>query len=355
MNFSVLPPEVNSVRMFAVTGPGPIRSAAAAWDGLANELGSAANLFGSAISGLASESWQGPASAAIAGAAAPYAGWLTAAASRAGRAAAQAKAAVMAFEAARAATVHPARVAANRIRLVSLIASNLLGQNTPAIAAAEAQYEQMWAQDVAALVGYQGGASAVAAQLASWHQWLQQLPHLLLRPDASPGDPDVGASTDKVLPLENRAGSDICIALTGDNHRAFGAPSSGTGNFVFANSRFFHTGVGRSDLLSTRFGNSGTATTGLANSGFHHVGAFNARTQNTGSFNAGGFNFDAGGFGLKADRFSRGMFIAGQIDMALGNSGDVNAGSGSLGSLGPGSSRFADTSSNGSATKTAAR
>ncbi|PHO48275.1 hypothetical protein B6F22_17085, partial [Mycobacterium tuberculosis variant bovis] len=42
------------------------------------------------------------------------------------------------------------------------------------IAAAEAMYEQMWAADVAAMVGYHGGASAAAAQLSSWSIGLQQ-------------------------------------------------------------------------------------------------------------------------------------------------------------------------------------
>jgi PPE-repeat protein len=164
--------------MFAGAGPAPMLTTAATWDGLATELGLAASLFDSVIAQLATESWQGPAAAAMAGAAAPYAGWLIIAAARAGCAAAQAKAAVTAFGAARAASVHPAMVAANRTRLVSLVASNLLGQNTPAIATAEAQYDHMWAQDVAALVGYHGRASAVAVQLASWHQWLQHLPSL---------------------------------------------------------------------------------------------------------------------------------------------------------------------------------
>jgi len=34
------------------------------------------------------------------------------------------------------------------------IATNILGQNTPAIAATEAQYMEMWAQDAAAMYGY---------------------------------------------------------------------------------------------------------------------------------------------------------------------------------------------------------
>jgi PPE-repeat protein len=170
MNFSVLPPEVNSARMYVGAGSGPMLAAAAAWDGLAGELGSAGASFGSVTSGLTAGSWQGAASAAMAAVAARYVGFLNSAATQAGGAAAQAKAAAAAFEAARAATVHPAMVAANRTQLVSLVTSNLFGQNAPAIAATEANYEQMWAQDVAAMAGYHAGASAAAAQLAPWQQ-----------------------------------------------------------------------------------------------------------------------------------------------------------------------------------------
>jgi PPE-repeat protein len=44
------------------------------------------------------------------------------------------------------------------------VATNIVGQNTPAIAATEAQYAQMWAQDAAAMYGY-AGASAAATTL----------------------------------------------------------------------------------------------------------------------------------------------------------------------------------------------
>ncbi|MFV3933430.1 PPE domain-containing protein, partial [Mycobacterium tuberculosis] len=79
-------------------------AAAAAWDGLAAELGLAAESFGLVTSGLAGgsgQAWQGAAAMVVA--AAPYAGWLAAAAARAGGAAVQAKAVAGAFEAARAA------------------------------------------------------------------------------------------------------------------------------------------------------------------------------------------------------------------------------------------------------------
>lgn len=176
MSFLTSSPELNSAQMYSGAGSGPMLAAAAAWEGLAGELGSAAESFSWVTSGLVDSSWQGPASVAMATAAAPYAQWLSAAASQAGGVAAQVKAVVSAFEAARAAVVHPLAVVANRDELVSLVVSNLFGFNAPAIAEKEAEYEQMWAQDVAAMVGYHGGASAAAAQLMPWQQALQSLP-----------------------------------------------------------------------------------------------------------------------------------------------------------------------------------
>ncbi len=65
MNFMVLPPETNSAAMYSGAGSGPMLEAAAAWDGLASELGSAASSFNSVTSGLVEQAWQGPASAAM--------------------------------------------------------------------------------------------------------------------------------------------------------------------------------------------------------------------------------------------------------------------------------------------------
>ncbi|EUA76427.1 PPE family protein [Mycobacterium xenopi 4042] len=58
----------------------------------------------------------------------------------------------------------PPVIAANRAQLAMLVSTNFLGQNTPAIAANEAQYAEMWAQDAAAMYGY-AASSAAAAQL----------------------------------------------------------------------------------------------------------------------------------------------------------------------------------------------
>jgi PPE-repeat protein len=64
-------------------------------------------------------------------------------------------------------TVPPPVIAANRVLLMTLIATNFFGQNTPAIAATEAQYMEMWAQDAAAMYGY-AASSALATQLAQF-------------------------------------------------------------------------------------------------------------------------------------------------------------------------------------------
>ncbi|MDT5046405.1 MAG: hypothetical protein QOJ56_3109 [Mycobacterium sp.] len=162
MDFAMLPPEVNSGRIYAGPGSGPMLAAAAGWDGLAAELQSTAASYGSAISELTDGPWLGSSSASMAAAAAPYMEWMTTTAAQAEQTATQAKAAAAAYEAAFAMTVPPAVVAANRTLLMALIATNVLGQNTAAIAATETDYAEMWAQDATAMYGYAGSAAAAS-------------------------------------------------------------------------------------------------------------------------------------------------------------------------------------------------
>ena len=164
IDFAALPPEINSARMYSGPGSGPMLAAASAWNAMAAEMRSAAVSYGSVISEVASESWLGPSSMSMLAAAAPYVDWLSATATQAEQAGFQANAAATAYESAFAMTVPPMVVAANRAQLATLVATNVFGQNTPAIAATEAQYAEMWAQDAAAMNGY-AGASDVASQL----------------------------------------------------------------------------------------------------------------------------------------------------------------------------------------------
>jgi PPE-repeat protein len=169
LDFGALPPEINSGRMYVGAGSGPLLAAAAAWDELASELQSTAASYGSTIQGLTVGPWTGPSSTAMAAAAAPYVAWMSATGAQAEQAATQAKLAAGAYETAFAATVPPPVIAANRALLAALIATNFLGQNTPAIAATEAHYMEMWAQDAAAMYAY-AGSSATASQLTPFSE-----------------------------------------------------------------------------------------------------------------------------------------------------------------------------------------
>jgi PPE-repeat protein len=164
LEYGALPPEINSGLMYTGPGAGPMLVNSVAWDALADNLYWTATSYGSTISDLTT-SWRGPSSASMAAAAAPFVSWISATAAQAEQAATQAKAAVAAYEAAFAMTVPPPVIAANRALLLMLVATNFLGQNTPAIMATEAQYAEMWAQDAGAMYGY-AGAAAAAATLA---------------------------------------------------------------------------------------------------------------------------------------------------------------------------------------------
>jgi PPE-repeat protein len=167
LDFGALPPEVNSGRIYSGPGSAPLLAAATAWDALASELQTTAASYASTITELTSSGWQGPSSVAAADAAAPYTAWLSSTAAQAEQTASQAQAAAGAYEAAFAASIPPPVITANRATLALLVATNLLGQNTPAIAANEATYAEFWAQDAVAMYGYAGAATA-ASQLTSF-------------------------------------------------------------------------------------------------------------------------------------------------------------------------------------------
>jgi PPE-repeat protein len=120
-DFGIMPPELNSILMYSGPASGPLLSAATAWNGLAAELSATAAAYESVDAGLSGEAWIGPTSAA---------------------------------------TVAPSAIASNHSVLATLVATNILGQNTPAIATTETQYAEMWAQDAAVMADPAGAALA---------------------------------------------------------------------------------------------------------------------------------------------------------------------------------------------------
>jgi PPE-repeat protein len=202
MDFGALPPEINSGKIYSGPGSAPLLSAAAAWDALAAELHSTAAAYGSVISELIT-TWHGPSSTAMVAAAAPYIAWLDRSAVQAEQTSVQARAAAAAYEAVFAATVPPPVIAANRALLASLIATNVLGQNTPAIAATEAQYAEMWAQDAGAMYAY-AASSATATRLAPF----------TAAPTTADADGETDQSTAVTSALQSSAASDVESALS---------------------------------------------------------------------------------------------------------------------------------------------
>ncbi|MEB3070808.1 PPE family protein [[Mycobacterium] vasticus] len=167
MDYGVLPPEINSGRMYTGPGSGSMLTAAAAWQELSAELNSTAAMFDSVTSGLVAGPWTGPTATAMVAAAAPYVTWLRGTGAQAEQTARQAGVAAQAYATALAAVVPPPLIAANRALLHQLVASNFFGQNSPAIAEAERQYAEMWAQDAAAMYRY-ASSSAAASTLSEF-------------------------------------------------------------------------------------------------------------------------------------------------------------------------------------------
>lgn len=238
-DYGLLPPEINSGRMYAGPGPGSMLAAAAAWDELAAELHSAAAAYGSVVSVLGSGPWLGPASVAMATAAHSYVTWLHTTATQAEQTASQAKAAVGAHATAVAATVPPPAIAANRARLMQLIHTNIFGQNTPAIATIEGQYAEMWAQDTAAMNGY-ASASMAASTLHPFTNPPQTTnPDRQVTQAASVATGDtVGTSTHSILsPLTTLTSSTSLSGLgseLGPISTLLSFPSMGFGNSMGA-------------------------------------------------------------------------------------------------------------------------
>ncbi|MHA7653133.1 PPE family protein [Mycobacterium sp. ML4] len=162
MDFGAFPPEINSLRMYTGPGSAPMRAAVAAWERLASELQSTAAAYDTVVSILTDDGWRGPASDAMLGAITPYLTWMTLTGAKAEEAATRAAAAAGAYEVAYTMTVPPPVIAANRAELQTLVATNVIGQNTAAIAANEAAYGEMWAQDAAAMYGYATSSAAAS-------------------------------------------------------------------------------------------------------------------------------------------------------------------------------------------------
>ncbi|OBJ20172.1 PPE family protein [Mycobacterium sp. 1245801.1] len=287
MGFGALPPEVNSGRMYCGPGCGSILAASAAWDGMAADLHYTAAAYGSVISDLTSAAWLGLASVSMAAATAPYVSWLTTTAALCEQAATGARAAATAYQAAFAMTVPPPVVAANRAQLMVLIATNILGQNAPAIAATEAEYGEMWAQDAAAMYEYAGASAAASAVppftspppttnpagaiMSTGSQLLSAVPNALQGLALSPATAPSLSSFSQLLSFLSPVNLGVSSAATAITSTGTGGSYAGLGYAV----HYDPEGASKMDAILERLGAppAGSAAGGLASVGSAGPGA----------------------------------------------------------------------------------
>src|SRR5246127_499586 len=137
-------------------------AAASAWNGVAAEMNSAALGLDQVITQLSGEEWLGPASASMAAAAQPYLEGMTTTGAQGEEAAAQAQSAAAAYETVLGSITPPPMIALNRAELAQAMATNVLGQNNNVIAQLEAQYQEFWATNTAAMFNYANQSAAAA-------------------------------------------------------------------------------------------------------------------------------------------------------------------------------------------------
>ena len=255
MSFMIFPPEINSSLMYSGAGSGPLMAAASAWSELAADLESTAASYQSVLAQLTGSTWLGPSSARMLAATTPYVEWLSTTAGQAAQTSAQASFAAAAYEGAFASTVPPAVIAANRALLAALVATNFLGQNTPAIMATEAHYMEMWFQDGLTMDTY-----AMTSQQAV------VLPQQTPAPSTSDGgtSADAAAATQTATNSATNSGTNVITALQNLAPSMTGNSSTTSGNGLSSATALAAPAAAQTAGTATGAGTGTTAALGSA-------------------------------------------------------------------------------------------
>ena len=166
VNYWGLTPEVNAIRL--TTGPGAAAMApvvAAYTAAGTTHVQQGAQMMATAAT-TAAGSWQGVGGSAMMAAAVPKSEWQIEAGAHAAKASTLIGEAAAAHSAAVAATIPYPVVIANRIREATLQATNIIGQNTPAIGEADVEYAEYHAQNATAMTGYSTAAAGIVSGLS---------------------------------------------------------------------------------------------------------------------------------------------------------------------------------------------
>jgi PPE-repeat protein len=155
MLWHALPPELNTARLMAGAGPGPMLQAAAGWEALANSLQAQAAELAATLVSLQGV-WTGASSERAIAATTPMVTWLEDAASMAQQRALQSSAQAASYVQALATTPTLIEIVVNHITHAVLTATNFFGINLVPIGFNEVDYfGRMWNQAAAAMDVYQ--------------------------------------------------------------------------------------------------------------------------------------------------------------------------------------------------------
>ena len=160
-----IPPEVNAFRLtMAGAGPTAHVSQVAAFETAAVTHTQQATQMAATAAATAT-SFVGAGGQAMLQCAAQQSTWMQTAGAFAQKSAATITEGTRQYGTAAASTIPFPTVVANRVREATLEATNIIGQNTPAIAEANAEYAEYWGQNAGAMMGYLAGITGLISSL----------------------------------------------------------------------------------------------------------------------------------------------------------------------------------------------
>ncbi|MCA2246097.1 PPE domain-containing protein, partial [Mycobacterium sp. WUMAC-067] len=210
-----------------------------------------------------------------------------------------------------------------------LVATNILGQNTPAIAATEGQYAEMWAQDAAAMYGY-AGSSAAATQLAPF----------TAPPTTTVSSGETNQAAAVTAATQSSASSNVESALSQAVSQAPTATQSAAANAAGTSSTGVSLGLGEAtgglksfnNFLNVLTGPYSPIGIGTAGKGFYQL-ALNVRGMGTNLQSIGGTLHPKGLHGVLAPLLHSDL-LTGSTSFQAPSAGTVSAAVGRAGVVG---------------------